>query len=1196
MKHKRWKITGTFTLLSPLHVGSGAVRTDRLPEKNGVRCEVQSVVVGVVDKAQRPCLPGSALKGVLRSWAEAFYPGSNAVIERIFGTPDASAANAHAGWADFLNLFAEIPASDQAGRFSKYVPYWDNSRVTGVYSNVCLNREHGVAQENKLFFQEFVPEGVRFPVQIEATRLSDSEITLLLAVLEHGANHPTHPYQFGANSADGWGRVEWKLGLVQYCVSKPTTVSGVGFDCCRQTWTVPVLPLPSNPSREYVAVNVALSFNGPFLVNDTSKTHQKENDNLPHFVAMKRADGQVWLPASSFRGALRSRFEFLAKSKRFSEKVAQEVFGHTGQAARLQIHEITQTDDTRELQHQDFVAIDRFTGGASDSAKFHANYADRPTFTIKLIFDDGKLSEEAKQLLAATFHDLQQGKIGFGFGTSKGYGEAIGTLCDAGRQWVNQHIGEAERSETGNSSLTQGVSLTQDVLQIEEPKPGIFKKYLKSRRTDAKGSLTPAPWAQLSKDLQDLKQLGEFPVEYELEKNQPVRIRFVGKGYIPVLSAAAATTAARPSVDTDRFAHPYYFLPFQDREKFSGDLADDKPVGHDQYKRGTYSGRLRVKLMTVTPLLICDQPVDPNAEHKTYPVLVDDRSKPVAKQKPLLASSSVRGTLRSAYEAITNSRFGVFPIDSDKGHQNRLAYRRQAQVDVEPAYVESVSPDLVQLRILSQLWQNSPAKLPRYQLRPNAQHLRDKGQSQAALRYPDNSLPVHGDRVYVQVVGNGQVTEIRRHQAQSPGPGWLEGFVLLTGANINSKKYERVFVISNSDKTLSLKGDKARELQSLWTELIANYQNEHERDLEKRTAQNQSPSEYFGPEPGKTAWSRHVIEPGMRNLQAGMCVYLKRTPQRITDIYPVSISRKLYDRSPLQATPPKLLPARTIDELSPADRVFGWVSQDPNTGANPAYRSHVRIGVVKCLTENAIANEQKTLAILGQPKPAQGRFYLSNKDGNRQPLGGTKEQSGYTGTNRIRGPKVYPHHAAGFDQRTAYAIPDKSQNRTVKGYVKPKSEFEFDLHFENLRAFELGALLWLLTLDEGHYLRIGLGKPLGFGSVTAQIDWKNSVMALGEEWIKVIGTANEPSSTTNWRTLKEGFEEVMTKANPNLLKAFLIACKGWKDLATHYPRLNTQPPGSGEHYRWFVENDRVNGPGHSLPDLTDNPPSLPYLG
>ena len=1183
----RWKITGTFTTTSPMHVGSGHIGKDHrlLNEKNEKNCEIQSVVR---DYQGRPCIPGSGIKGVLRSWAEKHFEGCPE-INRIFGPKDCS----ESGWAEFgTALYTGLGTHT----YILNVPYWYDQRLgadkadktkkdrtlfSGILSHVAINRKTGAAEANKLFFEEFVPEGMTFEFVIHATRLTREEVAFLLAVLELGSRH-SPPYQFGANGADGWGRVK--------CSAKETTQGIKPAD-------ITVSPQGS------VSFDVTLQFPGPFLVNDTSRTKRDEMtdaDKARHanFTALKKANGQIWLPASSFRGAFRSRLEFLAASLGNTESV-ERIFGKTSQAARFHLTEFEQAAGPQSLVRQDFVAIDRFTGGAADGAKFDALYADRPQLKTTLCINTKGLEEDDLKLIAATLHDLQEGYVCFGFGGSKGYGEAKGILDDAGKEWLSKHIRKMDVDPTSAvpqlqllSTPNENVStraITANPIPTEKIKTGKLHRRMKGKSIEwvlevpnDNGSAEHRGIASAIPAGMKLETFDSLDIEFESNANgRPKRIRKVGETWPSVGSAANLPFGGI-------FANPYAFLRMQDRVGFKGDLQDQNPTAgdspHVKYLAGKYSGRIHVLLKTQTPLLLCGRARDENAEHKIYPVLLRDG-------QPLLASSSVRGMLRSAYEAITNSRFGVFSTNSDNGHQVRLAYRRVAKIDVEPAYIQELTPERMVLKVLTARWVGAAPKLPRYQKSPPPKSL-DKGESRAALRYPDGQFPQHGDRVVVQVSDNGKVTKIQPHPGTLPGTDWYEGFVSITGANFSNKQCERVFVVSTNDKKLELNQPEITRLQSLWSELIADYQSVHERDLDNREKDHRQPGDYLGNEPGKTGWSRHVYESSWRKLKAGMCVYVRRSSNgQVTDLFPVSISRKLYDKSPLQSVPPTLLPATSIAELSPADRLFGWVSQDSKTGSTPAYRSQVRIGVVECRTpaNEAIVNEPKTLAILGQPKPAQGRFYVGNNNGYAYPKGGTKEERGYTVSNRIRGPKVYPHHAQGVVPEDAYSAVNDNQNRTVEGYVAKGTEFAFDLHFTNLSQMELGALLWLFQLPPDHFLRLGLGKPLGFGSLHLEIE--NAVIAEGSKWIEKIGTDGMLPSC-QYQEFIAAFESAINAANPQLLGAFKQAAKGFGDTPIHYPRLPEQKAGGGENFKWFEANER--GGKYSLPDLAGGgTPGLP---
>lgn len=109
-----------------------------------------------------------------------------------------------------------------------------------------------------------------------------------------------------------------------------------------------------------------------------------------------------------------------------------------------------------------------------------------------------------------------------------------------------------------------------------------------------------------------------------------------------------------------RFRNPYVFVPLaQPRGQFPADpLGQGRPAGHDRFHPDKWSGRITVEIEAVTPLLIPDGAnvaVAPGPDkHKTFDVRRD------SKGRPQLPITGYKGALRSAYEAITNSRFGVF--------------------------------------------------------------------------------------------------------------------------------------------------------------------------------------------------------------------------------------------------------------------------------------------------------------------------------------------------------------------------------------------------------------------------------------------------------------------------------------------------------------------------------------------------------
>ncbi|MBF2072930.1 MAG: TIGR03986 family CRISPR-associated RAMP protein [Synechococcales cyanobacterium C42_A2020_086] len=401
----------------------------------------------------------------------------------------------------------------------------------------------------------------------------------------------------------------------------------------------------------------------------------------------------------------------------------------------------------------------------------------------------------------------------------------------------------------------------------------------------------------------------------------------------------------------DRFHNPYNFIPALPRDQVTGELGDRAPVGHGRYLPDYWSGRISVKLTTVTPLLIPDaaeMTADSNG-HKTYPVRL------AADGKPYLPPTSIKGMLRSAYEAVTNSRLSVF-----EGHDARLAYRMPATEGTvaKPARVERRSNGLY-LRILEESsCVGGAAKLPRYEKQGRTP---DKGEQRAALKYSRiNDLPEHGDRVRVKL-NKGKVTHIEQWTSEDPPNGdWKLGWVCVTGANVGSKQNERVFIQHDRDPAVRV----TPAITELWENLITDYQKVHEKELRERESRGQAPTTYLGNKPGQTAWSRHVYDPSQRKLTEGILCYVELDedcdlnylqPTDVIALQPVTISRRLYEQKPADLLPESLHPATDISELSPADRVFGWVNQknrqpkQKTSNAN-SYKGQLRIHSVDCQT------------------------------------------------------------------------------------------------------------------------------------------------------------------------------------------------------------------------------------------------------
>ena len=310
--------------------------------------------------------------------------------------------------------------------------------------------------------------------------------------------------------------------------------------------------------------------------------------------------------------------------------------------------------------------------------------------------------------------------------------------------------------------------------------------------------------------------------------------------------------------------------------------------------------------------------------------------------------------------------------------------------------------------------------------------------------------------------------------------------------------------------------------------------------------------------------------------------------------------KERYQASPWECLVPSLRPAENIGKLSPADRLFGWVSQD----GNGAWRGKVRIASARYTgggspleSVPSSGDNGRPLAILGTPKPAQARFYCGDRNGRPQQDGFDKDAAGYAKQKRLRGRKVYLHHQGKADP--FHPKGEKSdQNRSIRNWIPKGKTFEFTIRFENLTAEEAGALLVLLLVNqEKAFFRLGYGKPLGLGSVKLSANPKGIRIYSGDmmkkRYERLDGAAMQPLAPEERRKLIDLFYDAIDKAYPqsrdSLLEGFLRAGQGVPNPVA-YSVIDGKPDEPS--FQWFVENDRP-GRRRSLPEIGKPLPSYP---
>lgn len=464
----RWRIEGCLFTLSPLHTGNGAVIHHPCLTVDDQPVEVNALLKDCED---RPVLSGGSIKGCLRAWGESrLADKQSALIREVFGRPISSDATSTESKDDGESIeggracFQDAPLVIlRAGQ--THLPFWNGCNNTYIEANNSIDRCTRTAADEHLLYTECVPAGVGFHVSI--TGCFNKEVAAFIIFLLSGFNDEDNPVLIGADTANGKGRCRWELGRV-YHMDQEAAMRWIKNENRAQA----EIDLPEFSSQELVSlrkdftfekapvrsanvttIDITLSFKSHFLVNDPpqkSKNGKEKGSSDPDMRPLVDEINNVILPAKSFRGAFRSQAEKILRTldvpccdigkpcngvttiKDVKLCPACRVFGATGWASLLSVSDFKLIPGDYEFTEQEFIAIDRFTGGGKAGAKFKAKTIYKPRFQGRIELDlerllkiesSGENTEKwALALIALTLRDLKEGDITFGYGAAKGYG------------------------------------------------------------------------------------------------------------------------------------------------------------------------------------------------------------------------------------------------------------------------------------------------------------------------------------------------------------------------------------------------------------------------------------------------------------------------------------------------------------------------------------------------------------------------------------------------------------------------------------------------------------------------------------------------------------------------------------------------------------------------------------------------------
>jgi len=420
---QRLVITGDLHLLTPAHLGNGDA--EGLTDMSLCRDPLTG----------KPLLLGTSIAGALRNYLRAYEHGHKG--EETLNTAA-------------TQLFGSIKGTPEGDQSSLVVnDALADSLSVEIRDGVQINDETRTAEDKKKYDLELLPAGTCFPLRFEL-RLPKNEaqanqLKQILALALRGLERAE--IAIGARRSRGFGRCRvstWQATMYNLCepagliawltaehtgwkYKQPETRPGTSADLLGG-----VRELADKRQTFQICATFALDSALFVRSTDPLTTHGRQPDHS-HIRSSRIGTEEVQpvLPGTSLAGALRSRARRVLKTLkvRDTDKLLNGLFGaeHTTQqrdsrASRLIVEEAC--IEGGHILAQSRVAIDRFTGGAFETALF----SEAPQFggSVKLLLTVRDPQDKEKGLLLLLLKDLWTADLPLGGTSSVGHGRLCG--------------------------------------------------------------------------------------------------------------------------------------------------------------------------------------------------------------------------------------------------------------------------------------------------------------------------------------------------------------------------------------------------------------------------------------------------------------------------------------------------------------------------------------------------------------------------------------------------------------------------------------------------------------------------------------------------------------------------------------------------------------------------------------------------
>lgn len=613
-----------------------------------------------------------------------------------------------------------------------------------------------------------------------------------------------------------------------------------------------------------------------------------------------------------------------------------------------------------------------------------------------------------------------------------------------------------------------------------------------------------------------------------------------------------------------KFINPYTFVPIQ--KDLSQKRKDLKEIQEEELHTGILKCRLRV----ITPLGIPDAEKASNQNgHITYPFYSYEAS---GKKILAIPGSSLRGAIRSVFEAVTDSCFTTL--------REGTVLSRRVNID---ARERSYQPGI--LKQENGRWRLYRAK--RYLMATHMPQRYGRSLQNACvtievkdgirtaktyegleLRFgdivefslcKDNSGNVLCNKKGNFVIWEGIARDIAKTDSMTRKNSGKEIGVAFIGEPFSRKKGESIFVCLDEEVKFS-----KEEMEEAYAGLEKTLEEYQDKAINKKLEKD-----HWGYASFKYAEKNKLIP-----------IWYSEEDKKLSL---AAIGRTVYKTS-LNELAGTHKPCTSRDGLCEACALFGMVQQE-NLGS--------RIRVTDAAINKNSGTSEVTLRVLGQPRPSYLPFYVRSSDDEKDITGG-KRMPGYDDDVEIAGRKFYWHNPAAASHSRIYQDSKKEPTNNTVELVLPGAEFVFDIYYDGITQEQLEKLMWCIHFGENRMNstlahKIGRGKSLGLGSTKIVIEKQMERIFKDGKYTWEIGVPADSDS----ELMLENKEEILKIANVLTLKD-----GSNKNVPVRYPYIQG---AEGISYRkndlaghqWFSSYKKDREEMGRLPYITEEDQTLP---